>query len=621
MEPLTPADVKRWDADAIHGVFQTASKRADTLQRLGDSLQQVHNGLSDWHGEAGDAFRADLGKTRRDIEADGQESKQLAAAVSRAEADVRSCKAELDGIEQAADSYGWTITPDWRIDTGDTGIGLDRLALAAEQQMLQDQLNTCKVHAHNADHELATAVRGAVGEIPLDASGHQPGGAPPQGAPPGGGPPKSWQDMLLPPGAAGAEPGGGPPRGAPVPAGVGVGAGGKPPTLEDLMLGRGQPAHPGDEQPQPGSLPDLLSRLHQPAGPRVPAPQLKPADVEGFKAMARQTMIRDGVPPDQIEGRLDAIVANTQQWMNNGMPNYVPPEPPHPPPPGFAEGFGDRWFATEPGIKDLTGQEGLGAMGDAWGGMAKGLAGKAEEYLLQGPVAPINDLTHEFKSFMDDPAYYAGGKASDGAYALPGMLFGPEGAGLGKLADIEAYAGLTHPPNLPIGFDHPPTYHPWSESAAGDLFSAFGHGEPTASLNQHLADMVTHYIGDNPDRAVLGKWDGQEAGYIGEARGNGGIYFDTGDPTWEALANGLPKSVDQELVWPVNEQFLRTQMENQVGRIDYLLDHGEYESLEDMAEDRATSYSAFEVNFLNEAAAAYGYERVGDSWVYVGGGP
>jgi hypothetical protein len=252
--------------------------------------------------------------------------------------------------------------------------------------------------------------------------------------------------------------------------------------------------------------------------------------------------------------------------------------------------------------------------------MAKGLAGKAEEYLLQGPVAPINDFTHEFKSFMDNPAYYAGGKAADGAYALPGMLFGPEGAGLGELADIDAYAGLTHPPNLPIGFDNPPTYHPWSESAAGDLFSAFGHGEPTGSLNQHLADMVTHYIGDNPDRVVLGKWDGQEAGYIGEARGNGGIYFDTGDPTWEALTAGLPKSVEQELVWPVNEQFLRTQMENQVGRIDYLLDNSKYSCLEDMILDRAGSYSAMEIEFLSNNAAAYGYERVGDSWVYVGRG-
>ena len=110
MAPLTPADVKRWDADAIHGVFQTATNRAATLQTLGDDLQQVHSKLSDWQGEAGDAFRADLGKTRRDIEADGHESKQVAAAVSRAEADVRAVKSELDGIEQTAEGYGFTIT-------------------------------------------------------------------------------------------------------------------------------------------------------------------------------------------------------------------------------------------------------------------------------------------------------------------------------------------------------------------------------------------------------------------------------------------------------------------------------------------------------------------------------
>ena len=265
MAALTPADVKRWDADAIHGVFQTATNRAATLQRLGDTLQQVHNNLSDWQGQAGDAFRADLGKTRRDIDADGQESRQVAAAVSRAEADVRSVKSELDGIEQAAEGYGWTITPDWRIDPGNTMIGLDRLTLAAEQQLLQGQLDTCKLHAHNADQELATAVRGSVGDIPLNATGYQPGAAPPApGAPkpPSPGQPKSWQDMLLPAGPASAEPGGGPPKGPPVPAGAG---GGKPPSLEDMMLGRGQPSTPDGQKPPPGSLPDLLSRLGQPA--------------------------------------------------------------------------------------------------------------------------------------------------------------------------------------------------------------------------------------------------------------------------------------------------------------------------------------------------------------------
>src|SRR5271156_3177065 len=184
MEPLTPADVKRWDPDAIHGVFETASKRADTLQRLGDGLQETHKNRSDGHGEAGDAFRADLGKARRDIEADGQESKQVAAAVARAEADVRACKAELDDIERAADANGWTITPDWRIDVGETAIGRDPIEFAAEQQAMQDALNACKVHAHTADHELATAIRGAVGDGAPDATGTAPGGGvPPQGPP------------------------------------------------------------------------------------------------------------------------------------------------------------------------------------------------------------------------------------------------------------------------------------------------------------------------------------------------------------------------------------------------------------------------------------------------------
>jgi hypothetical protein len=615
---LTPADVKRWDADAIHGVFQTATNRAATLQRLGDSLQQVHNTLSDWQGDAGDAFRADLGKTRSDIEADGQESKQVAAAVSRAEADVRSVKSELDGIERAAEGYGWTITSDWRIDPGDTMIGLDRLTFAAEQQLLQGQLDTCKLRAHNADQELAAAVRGSVGDIPLGVTGHQPGAAPPApGAPKPAatGQPKSWQDMLLPAGPASAEPDGAPPNGPPVPAGVG---GGRPPSLEDLMLGRGQPADPGGKPP-PGSLPDLLGRMRPMGAPGAPAPRLNPADVETFKALARQSMVSEGVPPDQIESRLNDAVARTQQWMDNGMPNYIPPAPPRPPPPGFGEGFADQWFGFEQGIHDLTGQNGLSALGDSWGGTAKGLAGKAEEFLLQGPVAPINDLTNEFKNFIDNPAYYAGGRTADAAVTLPGMMFGPEGAGLGELADIDAYAGLSHPPNLPIGFDNPTSYHPWSESAAQDLFSAFGHGEPTASLNQHLADMVTHYVGDNPDRVVLGRFDGYEGGYIGEARGGGGIYFDTGDPTWKMLAGGLDKLDEQAVVWPVNEQFLRTQMENQIGRIDYMLDRSEYESLEDMAVDRAGTYSSYEVNYLNEVAAAYGYERVGDSWLYVGG--
>ncbi|ORW44523.1 WXG100 family type VII secretion target [Mycobacterium paraense] len=621
MGPLTPNDVKRWDLGAIQQVFETANGRASTLQRLGDNLQQVHNVLGGWDGEAGEAFRADLGKARHDIEADGQESRQVAAAVSRAEADVRACKNELADIERAADAKGWKITPDWRIDVGDTWIGRDTLEFAAQQQVLQDRLILLKAHAESADHELAAAIRAAVSEVPLDAGGRPPaGGPPPQQArpkPPGVRHPRSLEDMLLPDGPADPAAANGPPSDAPnAPAGTT----GKHPSLQDMLLPSDkQPAAGQGDQPQPGSLPDLLNRLHQPVVPGPP-PQLKPADIESFKAMVRPSMIRDGVPPEQIEARLNDIVGRTQQWIDNGMPNYVPPEPKAPPPPGFGEGFADRWFATEQGIHNLLGVGGPGAPGvlESWQQMLKGT--------METVQNPIGAAFGEIKNAVDSPspAYYLGGKASDGAFALPGLLFGGEGAGIGRLADIDAAAavdyGPTHLPHIPVGLDHPVSYQPFAGDAALDLYSAFVHGEPTTGLSQQLADMSTHYVGDNPDRVVLGKWDGLDGGYIGEARANGGIYFDTGKPVWDAMTFGLPKPVVDDLAWPVNEQFLRGQMESHVGRIDYLLDHDEYSSLEDMAEDRATSFSAMEVNFLNQNAAAYGYERVGDSWVYVGGG-
>jgi uncharacterized protein YukE len=611
---LTPSDVKRWDPDAIHQVFQTASNRAHTLQQLGDNLQQVHNGLSDWQGEAGEAFRADLGQTRRDIEADGQESRQVATAVSAAEADVRACRLELDSIQHAADANSWAITPDWRIDVGNTLSGPNSGALAVEQQLLQGQLDAVKVHAHNTDHELAMAVRAAVGQAPAGAGAPAPPSAP---KPQAGEPPKSWKDMLPPAGPANGGPGaGGAPKGPPVPAGAG---GGKPPSLGDMMLGRGEPA---DQKPPPGSPLDLLSRLSRPGAPGgAPAPQLKPADVESFKAMARQTMINDGVPPDQIEGRLNDVVGRTQQWMDNGMPNYVPPEPPKPPPPGFGDGVGDTWFGFNDAVHKLTGQEGIGPMADELGGMARGLGGRAEEYLLQGPVAPINDLTHEFKSFMDNPAYYAGGKTAEGAIALPGMLFGPEGAGIAEVGDADALAySPVLSPHAPIGFDNPTGIHPWSGDAASDLNSAFGHGEPTGTLSQSLADMATHYIGDNPDRVVLGKFDGLEDGYIGEARGHGGIYFDTSQDVWSTMTHGLSTEDGNALGWRVNENFLRSQMESGVSRIDYVVDPTAYSSVEEVLALRPDSFSAKEITFLKDYGESYGYQQVGDSWVRVADG-
>ena len=621
MEPLSPSDVKRWDVGAIHSVFETASGRAAALQHLGDNLQRVGDVLAEWQGEAGDAFRGDVGKVRRDVEADGAESRRVAAAVSQAEADVRACRTELDDIERAADANGWIITPDWRIDVGNTGIGLDAISFAAEQQAMQDALNACKVHAHTADHELATAIRGAVGDGALDGTGNLPGGGgaplgPPNPADPRGKTP-SLQDMLLPTGAGAGDPARIPRWQEDMVLPAGAGLGGKPPSLEDLLTGRGQPSGPGGQQP--GSLSDMLGRLAQPGARGAPAAQLTPAGVQRFKAMARQTMADAGMAPDQIEAHLDEYVANAQQWMADGGPHYVPPEPASAPPPGFGDGFAGRWFATEQGIKDLVGQGGPGAPGvaESWWQMIKGTTEVAQN--------PAGALLGEVHNAFDSPsaAYYLGGKTADGAFALPGMLFGGEGAGLGELAEVNpaaVYDGVGQLPHSPIGLDNPINQHPWGPSAGQDLYSAFMHGEATPELGQQISGMSTHHIGDNPERVVLGKWEGQDGGYIGEARGRGGIYYDTGDETWEAMTYGLRESDRTALTWPINEHFLRSQMEDHVGRIEYILDGDKYSSLEDMALERAGSFSAMEVDFLTKNAAAYGYERIGDAWVYLGGG-
>ncbi len=405
-------------------VFETASGRAATLQRLGDGLDQAHRVLAEWQGEAGEAFRADVGRIRRDIEADGVESQRVAAAVSRAEADVSACKRELDDIERAAAANGWTITSDWRIDVGDTWIGRDPIGLAAEQQVLQDELSACKVHAHAADHELATAIGAAVGEVSLDGVGVRPGGvSPPQGVPNvSGGRPRTWQEMLLPGGPAEAGPGGVPAEG-PL---VSAGGGGEPPSLRDLLLPteRTQPTGAGGQEPAPGSVPDLLSRLHQPVVSGVRPPRPSAAEVERFKALVRPTMIADGVAPGQVEARLNEIVARAQRWIDEGMPNYVAPEPPRPPAPGFGEGFGDRWRATEQGIKNLFGQGGPGAPGvlESWQRMLEGTVETVQN--------PIGSAIGEVKDALDSPspAYFLGAKASDAATTLPGLFFGGEGA-------------------------------------------------------------------------------------------------------------------------------------------------------------------------------------------------
>jgi hypothetical protein len=425
-------------------------------------------------------------------------------------------------------------------------------------------------------------------------------------------------------------------------------------SVENLFLpGSGERQAPpsGDRASQPDSLDSALDQLAGTPGPAssgaqevdgsaAPVP-LNPAKIEQFRALARQTMLRDGVPPDQIEARLDAMVAAARQPLKP----YTPPDPDKMPPPGFAEGFADRWFETEQGIKNLIGQGGPGAPG-VWESWRDLLESTNDQF-----ANPVGTAVDEVKNALNSPsaAYYLGGKAAEGAIAAPGVMFGGEGALVARAGALDDLAGVGAIPrdviDVPSGhhnsaagdfptplageyaapdvWDYSDGYSSHAPEVASNLNDAFVNGQPTVDLARQVADLCTHHMPGpfdiaNADRVVLGKWAGMDDGYIGEARSNGGIYFDTGDATWNALGHGLSDEQARTVTWQVNEEFLRTQLENGVARIEYLLPDG-FDSVEQVAAVQRRSFSALEINFLKENAAAYGYTQRGNSWVYEGG--
>ncbi|MBL3736063.1 endonuclease [Mycobacteroides abscessus] len=253
----------------------------------------------------------------------------------------------------------------------------------------------------------------------------------------------------------------------------------------------------------------------------------------------------------------------------------------------FGQGVNSRVDGIIDEAKNLTGQGAPGSPGvaESWAKFALGTADQMAN--------PLGSLPGEVKEAVNDPAGFAGKKLFDvSSIAATGPLGGEAAAGarglLGDLTGAETRA-LTHGlddaapgHHTPPTVDHPAPnatlehqspnpgswnhstehYSPHAPQLAADLNNAFTNGHPTSDLAAQVADHSTHHapgIGSNanPDRVVLGKWDGQDGGYIGEARNNGGIYFDTGDETWNAVGRGLDDAGSRSLGWQVNEQFLR----------------------------------------------------------------
>lgn len=165
-------------------MFETAAKVHGAHHELGEALSNGQQRIAGWEGESGDACRQELGKTRVDVNASGRDAESTHRAVRFAEMDIGGAKAALDNVESEAGSYGWTINPDWTLNTSGGGsVGLDDTTYAAQVTRLQGELTEAKGYAERADHELAVAVRAAAGDAQLDSDGREVRAPTPQSPP------------------------------------------------------------------------------------------------------------------------------------------------------------------------------------------------------------------------------------------------------------------------------------------------------------------------------------------------------------------------------------------------------------------------------------------------------
>ena len=172
MASLTCSDVRGWDPEAIEQVFQVVKNRDGTVKEFGDTVGSVQQELDDWGGEAGDAFHQEAHHKRQYLSND-QLAPQLQAAVERAEADAKACRAEMDAIDQVAAQHHWGVYDNWFLDYSPNPNDVDLI------NQTEQRLADLKIKADAADHELATAMRAAVGDAQLDPNGNEVPGAPP----------------------------------------------------------------------------------------------------------------------------------------------------------------------------------------------------------------------------------------------------------------------------------------------------------------------------------------------------------------------------------------------------------------------------------------------------------
>ena len=102
---LTPADVDRWDAEAVRAVGRAANERADCATAIATRLAGLPV-LAQWDGVAAQAARHANDHIRRTLEAHAEQMRAVARAAMTAAEDIDRIKTEMAGLENGTRGSG-----------------------------------------------------------------------------------------------------------------------------------------------------------------------------------------------------------------------------------------------------------------------------------------------------------------------------------------------------------------------------------------------------------------------------------------------------------------------------------------------------------------------------------
>ncbi|MCG5431058.1 alpha/beta hydrolase family protein [Mycobacterium sp. MYCO198283] len=167
---VSVADIDRWNAGDVREVFHATRSQAEAAFEAADGIAQLP-AFESWGGDAAEAAKEAIGRTRKDLDAHGNQAIAVSRAASTAADDIDALKNDLAELRAKAMRLQMALNPATNTfqPTDPTMPPAEAMAKAAS---LLGELRPLLARGAAIEDELARAIEMATGEAPIPDTPH-----------------------------------------------------------------------------------------------------------------------------------------------------------------------------------------------------------------------------------------------------------------------------------------------------------------------------------------------------------------------------------------------------------------------------------------------------------------